>query len=41
MGRGDIAVVCRPKVTFIPTIELDGDQHYQRDVRRHLKRNLW
>lgn len=30
----------RPKVTFIPTIELDGAQLYQRDVRRHLKRNL-
>jgi len=27
-------------VTFIPTIELDSEQLYQRDVRRYFSREL-
>eukprot|EP00090_Calanus_glacialis_P042874 TRINITY_DN75980_c0_g1_i1.p1 TRINITY_DN75980_c0_g1~~TRINITY_DN75980_c0_g1_i1.p1 ORF type:complete len:234 (-),score=68.05 TRINITY_DN75980_c0_g1_i1:110-811(-) len=37
---GDRTHALRPKVTFIPTIELNGEQLYQRDVRRYFSREL-
>merc|ERR1712013_20255 len=37
---GDRTHALRPKVTFIPTIELDSEQLYQRDVRRYFTREL-
>eukprot|EP00092_Neocalanus_flemingeri_P014375 GFUD01015506.1.p1 GENE.GFUD01015506.1~~GFUD01015506.1.p1 ORF type:complete len:243 (+),score=54.48 GFUD01015506.1:66-794(+) len=37
---GDRTHALRPKVTFIPTIELNGEQLYQREVRRYFTREL-
>lgn len=37
---GRLTKELRPKMTFVPTMDLDGDQHSQRQILRSLKQEL-
>jgi len=37
---GDLTHNLQPRMTFVPTIEVDGRQHHQRSLRRYFARQL-